>query len=63
MKQTVITITAEESGERIDALLARSIPDMTRSRAQKLLEDGCVRLGGAPVTPLRVPDAPSRAPA
>ena len=49
MKQTVITITAEESGERIDALLARSIPDMTRSRAQKLLEDGCVRLGGAPV--------------
>ena len=43
------TITAEESGERIDALLARSLPDLTRSRLQKLIEAGHVTVGDAPV--------------
>ena len=33
-----IEITAEESGERIDALLARLVPELTRSAAQRLLE-------------------------
>lgn len=45
--ETVI-ITAEESGERIDALLARCT-EMTRSQVQRLLEQGAVTLGGAPV--------------
>ena len=42
-----ITITAQESGERIDALLARSVEGLSRSAAQRLLEDGRVTLDGA----------------
>lgn len=44
-----IEITAEESGARIDALLARLVPELTRSAAQRLLEEGLVTLGGVPV--------------
>ena len=44
-----IEITAEESGERIDALLARLVPELTRSAAQRLLEEGLVTHGGVPV--------------
>ena len=44
-----IEITAEESGERIDALLARLVPELTRSAAQRLLEEGLVTLRGVPV--------------
>ena len=43
------SIIAQESGERIDALLARSIEGLSRSAAARLLESGCVTLGGAPV--------------
>ena len=39
-------IKAEESGERIDALLARNLPDFSRSQLQKLLEQGLVSIGG-----------------
>lgn len=39
-------IRAEESGERIDALLARNLPDFSRSQLQKLLEQGMVTIGG-----------------
>lgn len=41
-----IWIFAEESGERIDALLPRYVEGLTRSRAQKLLEQGAVKLDG-----------------
>lgn len=44
-----IYVRAEESGERIDALLARLVPELTRSAAQRLLEEGLVTLGGVPV--------------
>lgn len=44
-----IEITAEESGERIDALLARLVPELTRSAAHRLLEEGLVTLRGVPV--------------
>ena len=37
MDESVITIHVEESGERIDALLARSLEETSRSAAQKLL--------------------------
>ena len=37
MDETVITIQVMESGERIDALLARSLEETSRSAAQKLL--------------------------
>ena len=49
MEEDLLQITAEESGERIDALLARILPDLSRSAAQRLLEEGRVCLLGRPV--------------
>ena len=43
-----LILTADREGERLDAFLARSVPDLTRSAAQKLLEDGAVTLSGRP---------------
>ena len=43
------TLTADQAGERADALVARLIPDLTRSAAQRLLEEGAVTLAGRPV--------------
>ena len=39
-------LMADLSGERLDAFLARSVPELTRSAAQKLIEDGCVLRSG-----------------
>ena len=39
---------ADIAGERLDAFLARSVEGLTRSSAQKLLEEGCVLRGGKP---------------
>ena len=36
----------EDAGKRIDAWLAAVLPDMTRSAAQRLLEEGRVACGG-----------------
>ena len=35
-------LTVEQSGERIDAALARLAPELSRSAAQKLIENGVV---------------------
>ena len=43
-----MTLIADTAGERLDAFLARSVENISRSGAQKLLEDGCVLLGGRP---------------
>ena len=45
----ILVIEATESAERIDALLARSVERLTRSAAQRLLEQGAVTLAGRPV--------------
>ncbi len=42
-----MTLFADISGERLDAFLARQ-SDLTRSAAQKLIEDGCVSRNGKP---------------
>ena len=39
---------ADIAGERLDAFLARSVEGLSRSGAQKLLEDGCVTRCGKP---------------
>ena len=39
---------ADMSGERLDAFLARSVEGLSRSGAQKLLEEGCVTRCGKP---------------
>ena len=44
-----ILIQSQESAERIDALLARSLEGFTRSAAQRLLEQGRVTRDGVPV--------------
>lgn len=41
-----INVKAEESGERIDALLSRNLEGFSRSQIQKLLEQGAVTLDG-----------------
>ena len=43
-----MTLFADLPGERLDAFLARSVEDLTRSAAQKLLEEGCVKRNGKP---------------
>ena len=43
------TLTADRAGERADAFLARSVPDLTRSAAQRLLEEGAVTVNGSAV--------------
>ena len=39
---------ADISGERLDAFVARSVDNLSRSGAQKLMEEGCVLLNGKP---------------
>ena len=46
---TPLRLTADRPGERADQLLARLLPELTRSAAQRLLEEGAVTLKGLPV--------------
>ena len=41
-------LTADTAGERLDAFVARSVKGLSRSGAQKLLEEGCITLNGRP---------------
>ena len=41
-------LTADTAGERLDAFLARSVEGLTRSAAQRLIEEGCVTRSGKP---------------
>ena len=43
-----MTLYADIPGERLDAFLARSAENMSRSAAQKLIEDGLVKRNGKP---------------
>ena len=43
-----MTLFADIAGERLDAFLARSVESLSRSSAQKLLEEGCVLRNGKP---------------
>ena len=44
-----MTLTLDRADERLDAALARLVPELTRSRAQRLIADGAVTRGGCPV--------------
>ena len=46
---TALTLIPQEGGERLDAYLARSVEGLTRSAAQRLLEEGRVTSGGRPL--------------
>ena len=41
-------LTADVAGERLDAFLARRAEGLTRSAAQRLLDEGCVKCNGKP---------------
>ena len=41
-------LVADLDGERLDAFLARTVENLSRSGAQKLIEEGCVLLSGKP---------------
>ena len=41
-------LVADTAGERLDAFLARSAENLTRSAAQRLIEEGCVLRNGKP---------------
>jgi len=43
-----MTLYADIAGERLDAFLARCADGLTRSAAQKLIEEGCVTRNGRP---------------
>lgn len=45
----ILRLTADRSGERCDQFLARRLPQLSRSAAQRLLEEGAVTLGGLPL--------------
>ena len=49
MDDNVVIVTAEESGERVDALLARHLDGFSRSAVQRLIESGAVLLDEKPV--------------
>ena len=49
MEENIISVTAMESGERLDALLAHSIEGLTRSAAVRIIEQGLVTLNGIPL--------------
>ena len=49
MDEDLIIIEAKESGERIDALLAHTVPGLSRNAAQHLLDSGAVHLNGVPL--------------
>ena len=44
-----VLLRADRDGERADQLIARLVPELTRSAAQRLLEEGAVTLAGRPV--------------
>ena len=43
-----MTLHPDIPGERLDAYLARVVEELTRSSAQKLIEEGCVQRNGKP---------------
>ncbi len=72
MEEEILSILAEESGERIDALLARTLEGISRSAAQRYLEEGRVlrerdlkvlrksdRTAAGDVITVQIPEAPS----
>ena len=43
-----MTLFPDLPGERLDAFLARAVADLTRSAAQRLIDEGCVLRNGKP---------------
>lgn len=48
MEYFELNVEKEQEGGRLDAVLSENIDDLSRSYIQKLIEDGCVTVNGAP---------------
>jgi 23S rRNA pseudouridine1911/1915/1917 synthase len=48
MNDTQVVLTVEEPGERLDKMLARSLPELSRAQCQRLIKEGRVTIGGRP---------------
>jgi len=46
-----LALTADKSGERLDVFLARRCRELSRSQAQRLIDNGLVTLNGQPAKP------------
>lgn len=51
MEKRRIEIAGEDQGQRVDKLIALKLKELSRSRVQKLIEDGQVLLDGSPCKP------------
>ncbi|HEY8489940.1 MAG TPA: RluA family pseudouridine synthase [Dehalococcoidia bacterium] len=47
----VLRLAADREGERLDQFVARCVPEVTRSHAQRLIEGGLVTVNGRPAKP------------
>ena len=45
-EKIVISVAAEDAGQRLDRLVARSCPELSRTRVQQLIESGNIMLNG-----------------
>ena len=52
-RRLTFLLTPGEAGRRVDQVAAERLPDLSRSRVQRLLEAGLVTLNGRPVRPSR----------
>ena len=52
-KTLTFVISPELSGKRADTVLPGLLPDLTRSRIKKLIEDKNILVGGSPIKPSR----------
>lgn len=50
MNETVITVSPEKSGERLDKIISEAVPELSRSTVQKMTEQGLITLNGKAVT-------------
>ena len=49
MSERVISLTANQGGDRLDRYLAEALPDLSRSQLQRLIDDGFVAVNHVPV--------------
>ncbi|MBX3158655.1 MAG: RluA family pseudouridine synthase [Deltaproteobacteria bacterium] len=49
VERHTVVVGGERAGERLDAVLAAALPELSRAQAQRLIDDGRVSVDGAPV--------------
>lgn len=50
MSKNIITASAEDKDERLDHFLVKALPGLSRSKIQKMIKDGLVKVNGKPAT-------------